>query len=799
MKYNSASKSIKSLIFLSFLSTLIIHLQLHAQDKIMTTRHYQTISEEGAWCWFSDPRSIYIEGKYKQIITGYVTINGSISVTSLNIESGEKTEKVINPSFNKDDHANPSFLVLPDKRIMIFYSQHGGKESKIYYAVTKRAEDISEWEETKNITDNTSGESGFCYTNPVMLSAEKNRIYLFWRGGNYQPSFSFSDDLGKTWSKSETLIQSSELTLKRPYIKICSNNIDEIHFAFTDGHPRNEPLNSIYYMKYKKGEFYKADNTKIGSIENLPIKHELADKVYDAVDNFKKTGNGVRAWIWDIALDEKGYPVLAYTQLPEETTHNYFYARFNGKDWEDNKITGGGRFFTRIITTKSEREPEPHYSGGISIDNQNPSVVYLSKAVKDVFEIEKWSTTDNGKTWSNIPVTGNSLKDNVRPYVIRNIPQSAIPRVLWMYGDYRHYTDFATIIKSSSPNKKPSDNFTSKAVYDALKSVADWQIQEPLRWNLTDWTNGTLFTGMAEWAKIADDDKYYNWLLEKGNKSRWGLGDRMYMADDHCVGQMYIEMFRKYGDKKMINYIKSQFDWITGNPSKISLKFKSDSVTSCTDRWSWCDAIFMGPTVWTKLAAVTGNNKYLNFMESEFKATTEHLYDNEEHLYYRDDRFIGQKEANGKKVFWGRGNGWVLAGLSIILKELPKNYPDRKYFEQIYMEMAEKISSLQDSKGYWHASLLDPDSYPVPETSASSFYVFGLAWGINNGYLQPDKYKPVVEKGWKALVTTIHPDGKLGFVQPIGESPKSVTEDMTEVYGVGAFLLAGTEILKLIK
>lgn len=799
MRNNSHLQSTRLLMTLILLIIVLINLPLQGQERILTTRHYQTISEDGAWCWFSDPRSIYVEGKYKQIITGYVTKDGSIIASSLNIETGDKIEKLINPAFEKDDHAAPSFLLLPDKRIMIFYSRHGGKGSKIYYAATKQPEDISEWEETKNITENTPGESGFTYTNPVMLKGEKNRIYLFWRGGNYQPSFAFSDDLGKTWSKPVTLIQSSELNLKRPYIKICSNNIDEIHFAFTDGHPRNEPLNSIYYMKYKKGEFYKADGTKIGSMSALPIKHETTDKVYDARDYYQKTGNGVRAWIWDIALDGKGFPVLAYTRLPEETTHNYYYALFNGSNWEDNKITGAGRFFTRMTTTKSEREPEPHYSGGISIDSQNPSIVYLSKAVNDVFEIEKWSTSDNGKTWTNEALTRNSLKDNVRPYVVRNAPSSITPRVLWMYGDYRHYTDFATIIKSNLLNKKPSDEFSSTAVFAALESVARWQIQEPLRWNLTDWTNGALFAGMAEWAKIARDDKYFNWLLDKGNKNRWNLGDRTYMADDHCVGQMYIELYRKYGDKKMISRVKNQFDWIIGNPSKISLKFQSDSVTYCTDRWSWCDAIFMGPTVWAKLATVTGQKKYLDFMESEFKATTEHLYDKEEHLYFRDDRFIGQKEANGKKVFWGRGNGWVFAGLSVILKELPKDYPQRKYFEQIYIDMAEKIASLQDTKGYWHASLLDPDSYPVPETSASSFYVFGLTWGINNGYLDAAKYKPVVEKGWKALINTIHPDGKLGFVQPIGESPKSVTEDMTEVYGVGAFLLAGTEILKLIK
>lgn len=786
-------------VFLIFIGFLSLFSASYAQDKPYNSRYYETISDDGAWCWFSDPRSVYLEGKKKQMITGYVSRSGSIAVTAVNTETGEKSETIIHKDFLRDDHANPSFLILPDKRLMIFYAPHGGSGSKIYYRTTVRPEDIMEWGETKTITANTPGQSGITYTNPVMLLGENNRIYLFWRGGNYQPSFAFSDNLGDTWSAPQTLIQSSSLEVKRPYIKIISNNRDEIHFAFTDGHPRNEPLNNIYYMKYRKGSFYRAGGKKIGSIAKLPVEHKSADIVFNAAKNYEKTGNGTRGWIWDIAIEESGNPVLAYTLLPEETLHQYYYARFNGKEWTSSFISRAGKAFPRIDLMKSERDPEPHYSGGMAIDHSSPSTLYISRPEKDIFEIEKWSTGDEGKTWSKEAVTSNSLKDNVRPYVVRSAPSGLSGRVQWMNGDYRHYTDYSTAIKSNALRNKPSNALTREAVFNAMKSVADWQVQEPLRYELTEWTTGALFTGMVEWSKIAGTDKYFNWLMEKGNQARWRLGNRVYMADDHCVGQMYIEMYRKYGDKKMINNLKSRFDWILGNQLKISLRFQSDSVTSCTDRWSWCDAIFMGPTVWTKLAAVTGKKKYLDFMEQEFKATTDYLYDREERLYFRDDKYFNAREANGKKVFWGRGNGWVLAGLSIILKELPSDYPNRKMFEQIYKDMCAKVASLQDVNGYWHASLLDPASYPQPETSASSFYVFAIAWGINNGILPREEYKTVAEKGWQALVKTIHPDGKLGFVQPVGESPKNVTEDMTEIYGVGAFLLAGTEMIKLVK
>ena len=143
----------------------------------------------------------------------------------------------------------------------------------------------------------------------------------------------------------------------------------------------------------------------------------------------------------------------------------------------------------------------------------------------------------------------------------------------------------------------------------------------------------------------------------------------------------------------------------------------------------------MAPTVWAKMANVTGKEKYLDFMYQEYKFTTDYLYDKEEDLYFRDSNYFTRKEANGEKVFWGRGNGWVFAGLPIIIRELPSKYEHKDYFVTIYKEMAAKILSLQSSDGFWHASLLDPASYPNPEMSATAFFVFGMAWGINNGYL----------------------------------------------------------------
>lgn len=348
-----------------------------------------------------------------------------------------------------------------------------------------------------------------------------------------------------------------------------------------------------------------------------------------------------------------------------------------------------------------------------------------------------------------------------------------------------------------------SSALTQNDVKTVLKAVADWQINTPLKHELADWTNGALYAGMAEWAGIAGKDTYYNWLKDMATKMNWTYFIhqnplRRYHADDYCVGQMYVELYRKYNDKKMIKPMRDYLDKMIKDPAKGDLKFVNTKEYWATQRWSWCDALFMGPTVWAKMANVTHKSKYLDFMYNEYKASTDYLYDKEEALYFRDSNYFTRKEANGAKIFWGRGNGWVFAGLPIIIRELPAKYEHRDYFIGIYKDMAAKLLSLQQPDGSWHASLLDPASYPNPEMSATAFFVFGMAWGIDNGYLEKDKYLPCVINGWKAMVSAVWPDGKVGFIQPIGADPKAVTREMTEVYGIGGFLMAGTEIYKLI-
>ncbi|MFK7811751.1 MAG: glycoside hydrolase family 105 protein [Maribacter sp.] len=338
-------------------------------------------------------------------------------------------------------------------------------------------------------------------------------------------------------------------------------------------------------------------------------------------------------------------------------------------------------------------------------------------------------------------------------------------------------------------------------VKNVMKRVADWQIENykglfsghekphhPL-----DWTNGALYVGMVKWAAMAEDESYYNWLKEIGKESEWKLHRRKYHADDHTVGQMYIELFRKYQDSAMIQPTIEQFNFIRMHPSQSVLNWKTPYHQ---DRWNWCDALFMSPPVWAKLSKLTGEKKYLDFMVSEYKATTDFLFDKEENLYYRDESFMGKLD-NGTKIFWSRGNGWVFAGLTNVMNELDPSSEEYKYFLGLYKKMAAKLLEIQTPVGHWSMSLLGQEFYPTPETSGSSFFTYGLAWGINNGILDKDEYGDAVKKGWNAMVSHVTDEGMLGYVQPIGAAPGSAWPDKTEVYGTGAFLSAGSEVYKL--
>jgi len=772
-------ESLVRFFFVAMVAMSVLQAQEAAESK--PAEALQTLTHSGAWCWFGDPRAVFHAGKHRRTYIGWVSRNGDILVGAFDPESRTLRTACLHAGLQRDDHCNPSLLVRGDGRLLVFYSRHGGR--RMFLRVSKHPEDISAWGAERSLVLNVK-ERQYTYPNPVCLKAEKDRIYLFWRGDFWKPCMSWSDDGGKTWQKARKVIQAEGADRRnRPYVKVSSDGKDTIHLAFTDGHPRNEPLNSIYYMGYRNGAFHRADGTRIGDMESLPIRPRDADVVYDG------RATGKRAWIWDVAADGNGHPVLVYAVLPSEDRHVYHYARWDGKTWQSFKVAEAGKWFPK--TPEGKHEPEPHYSGGIVLDHGDPSLVYLSRNVDGVFEIEEWSADRGSK-----PVTAKSKADNVRPFVVRNHRAGNGPALLWMSntGGYVHYTDYRCVLKMDRRIQPLSTALQPLDIRNAMARVADWQLAYSSRHDLRGWVQAALYAGMAAWGEASKDGKYLNALRAMGRGNAWRLGSRPYHADDHSVGWTYLALHARDRDPRMLGPLLDRFDWILANPAGTVLDWNTPRVT---DRWSWCDALFMSPPVWTRLFSVTGDRKYLSFMDAEWWATTEFLFDRHEHLFFRDSRYFDKREKNGRKVFWSRGNGWVIAGLARTLQFLPHDHASRPRYEALCKEMAGKLAAIQPDDGLWRASLLDPTSFPAPETSGTGFFCFALAWGINERLLDRKTYLPVVQRAWTGLVRAVHPDGMLGWVQPIGADPRAVTEVMTELYGVGAFLLAGTEVHKL--
>lgn len=347
-----------------------------------------------------------------------------------------------------------------------------------------------------------------------------------------------------------------------------------------------------------------------------------------------------------------------------------------------------------------------------------------------------------------------------------------------------------------------AQSYTPDSIYRLMKKVADWQIDSIQKngWRQPEleWTNATFYAGLLAAAQLANDEKYYQFLRQQvGDKFGWKLYQNKlrYHADYYCVGQLYCRMYELYREPQMIADLQLLADTLLARPHTESLVWNEWDIG--LREWAWCDALFMGPPSIAMLSGVTGKTVYMDLVDTLWWKTTDYLYDPEENLYFRDSRFFTIKEKNGKKKFWSRGNGWVMGGLVRVLENMPENYPQRQKWVQLYKSMSAKIASLQQDDGSWHASLLDPGSYPTKESSGTGFYCYALAWGINQGILDAKSYAPVIWKAWNALATCVHPGGKLGYVQPQGGAPDAVAADQTEMYGVGAFLLAGGEVVKM--
>ena len=332
-----------------------------------------------------------------------------------------------------------------------------------------------------------------------------------------------------------------------------------------------------------------------------------------------------------------------------------------------------------------------------------------------------------------------------------------------------------------------SSKISRRDVARAMKLVADWQLNRLPATPQYDWTWAALYTGFMGVPEKIAGDTYKNAVMKIGDELNWQPGPRVMHADDQAVGQSYLGLYMIHKDPKMIGPMRARLDTEITTP---------ESEYGKTPLWWWCDALYMAPPVFADMSAATGDQKYLTFMDRQWVITTKLLYDPAAHLYSRDATFLDKHEKNGQKIFWSRGNGWVMGGIARVLQELPKDSPLRPKFENELRQMSAEMVSIQGKDGLWRPGLLDADSYPLPEISGSAFITYALAYGVNEGILDKATYWPAVERAWAGMLSHVYADGRLGCIQPVGAAPGAYTETSSYVYGVGAYLLAGAEIYR---
>lgn len=357
-----------------------------------------------------------------------------------------------------------------------------------------------------------------------------------------------------------------------------------------------------------------------------------------------------------------------------------------------------------------------------------------------------------------------------------------------------------SLAKEKSPDSIPS----AESVMAVVKNLASAEVarlkeieanpapkKRPIN---TNWISATFFVGTAKLVEVADVPDVLAFNLETAkhfNYAHQGHGAPVHLinADDQAIGDLYQSIYIRTGLPGTIMPLQQRLDYTLPYLNKVPAPKRLV--------WWWCDSLFMAPPVLTRMSVITKDIKYINAMDVQFWRTYERLCDKQEHLFARDERFIDRRSANNKKIFWSRGQGWVVAGIARILEAMPENYPSRPKYIKLFQEMLARIAQLQQADGLWRASLLDTEAHPEPETSGTAFFTYAMAFGINHGLLDRKTYLPHVLKAWAGLNHYILPNGILGQVQTAGDQPVPTKRETTTLYASGGFILAGLEVAKL--
>ncbi len=332
------------------------------------------------------------------------------------------------------------------------------------------------------------------------------------------------------------------------------------------------------------------------------------------------------------------------------------------------------------------------------------------------------------------------------------------------------------------------------------------------------WTRAVYYEGLMALQRIDPQQRYIDYATTWADFHQWtprngiNTGD----ADDQCCAQTYIELFwtnaegaivpakatpEQLASKQLKNVLANlDHQMVTPNPKNKELY----------GWWTWIDAIQMAMPLYVQAYVLTGEKKYLDHGMKMYRWSRNTLgggvFNTKDGLWWRDADYVPPYvEPDGQQCYWSRGNGWVYAALVRCMDLLPQKSKEYKELKKDFLLMSQGLLKCQREDGFWNPSLTSTN-YAMKETSGTALFLYGMAWGIQRGYLKADVYRPACDRAWKGMVTdAVHPDGFLGWMQGTGKDP-SAGQPLSytripdfEDYGTGCFLLGATEYCKLLK
>ncbi len=460
-----------------------------------------TTSPNGSWNWCTDERVIIDDTDPNNTLMILSTVSagsgaesGDIDILWRNLDTGVQGEFELHNQLEQDDHNMAALYQRPDGRYVAIYSKH---TSDLYtrYRVSTNPHDPTAWEPEQIVTNGNNA----TYNNIYYLDEDNGgsgRLYNFTRADNWDPTVHVSYDQGSTWTHAGKLLTQGG-TSDRPYLEYASHG-DKIHFIATEEHPR-QVQNSIYAGYVKDGVLYNYNDEVMD--DNIFDANGISPTQLTTVFKNGEQFNGTtmnRAWTISLELDNTHNPVgiISVRANDNPYDHRYLYARFDGVDWQVNEMAAGGSYMY---------DYENDYMGLMSIDPQNPNVVYMANDIDPRngtttahHELYKGVTSDFGQTWTWTAITENSTVDNLRP---------AIPEwdghntaIAWLRGTYGTWSDWNDL----EVYGMTLDATDAKALIwrgDATSPNA-WDINNNMNWD----SGGGLTDPYLDGAEVAFDD-----------------------------------------------------------------------------------------------------------------------------------------------------------------------------------------------------------------------------------------------------------------------------------------------------